>query len=197
MMLLELVLGVMVALTPSQWRPQEGSERSQTYRWIAQDIVMAVENPLGDLPFDGPAAKEASAVLLAAIARNESGYDPRVRNCTRRGDHGRSISVFQLIQGPSRGGYSELEICTNPQLAAKLALEVLGWYKHLGSSLLMLQGYAAGDPSAVSDAATRTYDFFVSQRTANQIKIQSQKGSSLLRAEFVNQEKEMELSAAP
>lgn len=196
MTMMELVLGAMMALTPSQWRPQEGSERSQTYREIAQDIVMAVENPLGELPFDGPAAKEASAVLLAAIARSESGFDPRVRNCTRRGDHGRSISVFQLMDGPSRGGYSEREICTNPQLAAKLALEVLGWYKDLGSSLLMLQGYAAGGPFTVSDAATQTYGFFVSQRSANEIKVKSQQGSSRLRAEFANAEKEMELSAA-
>lgn len=77
----------------------------------------------GPLPFEGPAAKEASALLLAATAWHESGFDARVLDCRRRGSRG-DASAFQLLGVMARGGHSVTEVCASMPLAARLALRV-------------------------------------------------------------------------
>ncbi|MEP7126336.1 MAG: hypothetical protein ABJE95_35720, partial [Byssovorax sp.] len=67
----------------------------------------------------------ALGMMLVAIAHHESGFLPSVDTCTRRGDTGRSISMFQILHGPNWEGHSAEEICANRKLAVRLALNVL------------------------------------------------------------------------
>ncbi len=66
-----------------------------------------------------------AAMALVAIAHHESGFGESTATCEKTGDDGRSITYFQLLRGPSWGGYTREELCTNPRLAARRALRVL------------------------------------------------------------------------
>lgn len=66
-----------------------------------------------------------AAMALVAIASHESGFASDVADCRRTGDHGKSITAFQLLRGPAWGGYSRADLCASPELAAHQALRVL------------------------------------------------------------------------
>jgi hypothetical protein len=154
-----------------------------TYEAIAQGINAAVEAPIAELPFDGPAAKEASAIALASIAKNESDFRQEVRDCRIKGDNGRSISVFQLIRGPGRLKYSEKDICLDDELAARLSLNVLTWYKHTGATKFMFQGYGTGYANLTSQGARNQNDYFTWAIAKNKIKISRKAGTAKMWAE--------------
>jgi hypothetical protein len=135
---------------------------------VAADIALAVDMA-PSLPFSGPAAREATALALVAIAGHESGFQARYATCASTGDRlahhgpaeGRSISLWQLMRGWAWGEYSRAEICPETPtdsrpLAAWLALRVLRLH---GARCRRVQswfnGYAAGDCSVRSAAATR------------------------------------------
>lgn len=155
-----LILSVMLAITPSKLRPTTDSDRMETYKAIAQGISAAVDTPISVLPFDGPAAKEASALALAVIAFNESGYRQEVRDCRVKGDNERSATVFQLIRGPGRLTYTEKEICSDDALAARLSLNVLTWYMYTGTVKSIFQGYATGNAAIGSQGSKNQIDYF-------------------------------------
>ena len=183
MSLIQLIMSVMLALTPAKARPNENSAQMATYQAIAQGINAAVDAPIVELPFDGPAAKEASAIALASIAKNESDFRQEVRDCHIKGDNGRSISVFQLIRGPGRLKYSEKDICLDDGLAAKLSLNVLTWYKREWSLKSLFQGYATGSPYLKSQGATNQHAYFTNQLAANKIRLFRKPGFSKFYAE--------------
>lgn len=133
-----------LSVTPDAYKPTGLSQRLIAYESIATDIGAAVAQMSGELPFDGPAASEATVYALVAISAEESSFDPKVRDCRRKGDGGKSISVFQLYRGPGRGGHSEKEICEDPVLAARLAINILDWYRGEYSSQRIFNGYATG-----------------------------------------------------
>lgn len=64
------------------------------------------------------------AFALVATARVEGAFDPRVEDCRRTGDRGRSVSMFQL-QRHWWGGHSRREVCGSNRLASRLALRAL------------------------------------------------------------------------
>ena len=64
------------------------------------------------------------AFALVATARVEGVFDPRVETCARTGDHGRSISMFQLRRF-WWAGFTRAQICKSNRLAAWLALRAL------------------------------------------------------------------------
>lgn len=70
------------------------------------------------------AATLDEGLALVATARVEGVFDPAVETCRRTGDHGRSISMFQLRRF-WWGGHTRREICGSNRLAAWLALRVL------------------------------------------------------------------------
>jgi hypothetical protein len=115
---------------------------------IAKDIVSAVD-AAPELPFGGPAAKEASDVALLAIAYHESGLRLEVQDCSycdknkERGacDHGRSLTMYQVMRGRAWGGHTREELCTDNQLASRLALGVLTRASR-GGPQAMFQAYA-------------------------------------------------------
>ena len=91
---------------------------------IAQDISEASSARQGEM-FKGGGADVALGMMLVAIAHHESGFLLSVDTCTRRGDTGRSITLFQILHGPNWQGHTAQEICANRKLAVRLALDVL------------------------------------------------------------------------
>lgn len=122
---------------------------------FAGEVVRAVD-AAPELPFRGPAAREATIAALMVIAHHESGIREDVITCRVRGDGGRSITAWQLMTPWAWGGHSASELCASSELAASMALRVLvthatrctrsgpgGW----------LAGYASGSCARGSRAA--------------------------------------------
>lgn len=187
---INLIVAAMLSLTPEQFRPADDTPKQATYEAIATDIYTAVHaplvsttNPNGELPFDGPMAVEATEAALTAIAANESSYDENVRSCKKKGDHGRSVSIFQILSGPGRGGKTETEVCENPVLAAQLAINILGWYKFSWKTEQVFAGYATGRGDTPNYASTKQHTSFVKLLKNSKIKITKKKGIAKLWAE--------------
>lgn len=183
-----LILPAMLLVTPEEHRPAPGSARMATYEVIAEDIETAAHNPVGDLPFDGPLAVEATELALAAIGANESSYRDTVRDCRKKGDKGKSVSTFQLFEGPGRGGHTEKQICENPVLAGKLAINILGWYQFSWKTEQLFAGYATGRADTPNYASGRQHSIFQKMLKANNMKVSKQKGFKKLYAEPVSTE---------
>ena len=129
-----------VAKGPAPTRPLDSTS-------IAQDISEAASARQGEM-FKGGGADVALGMMLVAIAHHESGFLASVDTCTRRGDTGRSITLFQILRGPNWEGHSAQEICADRKLAVRLALNVLVRpLKGQGAAL------AAADPQRVRRAA--------------------------------------------
>lgn len=132
-MLKALVLAAMVnLLNPSvQLRSyfREPLEEAQArYDSIATDIAAVLSDETEVPLFQGPAGREATALLLATIAWHESGFRKDVDSCKgalSRGDQGRSVGLLQVMRGPNYEGHSAKEICSDRQLAIRLGLHVL------------------------------------------------------------------------
>lgn len=119
------------------------------YESVAADIAAVVNEESEPPLFEGPAGREATAMLLTAIAWHESGFRKDVETChgpRSKGDHGRSIGLFQIIQGPNREGYSAKEICADRKLQVRLGLHALRRAKDFcgGGPLVWLQAYGSG-----------------------------------------------------
>lgn len=191
-----LILMGMLAVTPEEYRPTRGSERMETYEAIAGDIHAAATHPLGALPFEGPAAIQATEDGLTAISANESSYRQSVRDCRKKGDNGNSISIFQIYRGKSRQGHSEKEICSNPVLAAQLAINLLGWYAVSAPKLENLfAGYARGTTMEPNYASSRQLKVFNKLIEMHNIKITKKRGQKFY-AEFVEPQSEEVIASA-
>lgn len=193
---INLILPAMLLVTPAEFRPAEDSPRMATYTSIAEDIETAARNPVSELPFDGPMAVEATELALAAIAANESSYRDTVRDCRKKGDKNKSVSSFQLFEGPGRGGHSEKQICENPVLAGKLAINILGWYQYSWKPEQLFAGYATGRADTPNFASQRQHGIFQRMLKANNIKVSKQKGFKRIYAEAVETEMVSSTNAA-
>jgi len=123
---------------------------------LAASIVAAAEERPLWAREDGA---KATALLLATIAKHESGLKVEVLTCQRgwSGDGGRSVSAFQLMRGVSWFGAKREELCDIKQeVAAKTALRVLHLHRDRWKSWTpdyLLRAYAAGDGGVHSRAA--------------------------------------------
>jgi hypothetical protein len=162
-MLKALILGVMIELLhPSiQLRsyvrePVEEAERR--YESIAEDLAAIVSDQNEPPVFNGPAGREATAILLSAIAWHESAFRRDVDACKgarSKGDDGRSLGLLQVMAGPNHEGYSADEICSDRRLALRLGLHVLRRAKEncsKGGPRSWLQSYASGGCGTPSNA---------------------------------------------
>jgi hypothetical protein len=128
------------------------------YESIAEDIsAVAMDESEAPL-FKGPAAREATAVLLSAVAWHESGFRKDVDICKgvrSKGDMGRSVGLLQVIKGRNYEGHSALEICEDRRLAIRLGLHVLRRAQETchGGPRVWLQSYAAGGCSVHSSSS--------------------------------------------
>jgi hypothetical protein len=153
-MLKAIILSIMIDLLhPSvQQRSyiKETLTDAQTrYESIAEDITAVVMDENEPPLFSGPAGREATGVLLSAIAWHESGFRKDVDVCKgvrSKGDNGRSVGLLQVMAGPNYEGHSAHEICDDRRLAIRLGLHVLRRAKDAckGAPRSWLQSYAAG-----------------------------------------------------
>src|SRR5258708_977449 len=153
-MLKAIILSIMIDLLhPSvQQRSyiKETLTDAQTrYESIAEDITAVVRQETDPPLFSGPAGREATGVLLSAIAWHESGFRKDVDVCKgvrSKGDNGRSVGLLQVMAGPNYEGHSAHEICDDRRLAIRLGLHVLRRAKDAchGAPRSWLQSYAAG-----------------------------------------------------
>jgi len=116
MTLASYVLAAMLSWSPlaDHLYQEPAAVASARYQSIAQDIadVAESEEPL----FAGSDGRARTAVLLAAVASLESGnFDVKVQSCTRAGDHGRALGLWQTHT-------SWAESCTTVRQAAQVAL---------------------------------------------------------------------------
>jgi hypothetical protein len=153
-MLKAIILSIMIDLLhPSvQLRSyiREPLADAQTrYESIAEDITAVVMDENEPPLFSGPAGREATGILLSAIAWHESGYRKDVDVCKgvrSKGDNGRSVGLLQVMAGPNYEGHTSKEICEDRRLAIRLGLHVLRRAKEgcKGAPRSWLQSYAAG-----------------------------------------------------
>ncbi len=138
-----------LALTAILGLSDRPAEERPELELVAADVALAVE--FGRVPFLGPAAREAAALALVAIAWHESGFAPEVGDCRRRGDlhltPTGSVSLWQLLGPWARGGHPADEVCQNQPLAAYLALGVLDVHARRCTRApwrSLFDGYASG-----------------------------------------------------
>jgi hypothetical protein len=130
---------------------------------IARDITAAVELDGGAL-FPGEGGSVALAMMLVAIAKHESDLDPAIDTCKKKGDGGRSISMFQILRGPNWAGHTADDICADRRLAARIAISVLArpiavaasksFDRRLLTPQVLVNAYATGSPG-METAASR------------------------------------------
>lgn len=169
-----LVLGAMLQKNAAgEIRPTE-RERLEP---VAASIV--AETAVVDL-FEGPQRAEATALLLVAIGRHESGFLEEVRRCRRSGDNGRSIGLYQLMGPWAWAGQKRNDICADDALQARLALRVLGIYRSTcgASTRTLLQAYASGTCRRPTTAARAIEDTFFRLLRERHIVVQGKKATS-------------------
>lgn len=126
-----------------------GHKDEERLKQVATDIWETSETIQ---PFCGPKAREATALALVSIAEHESGWHPKVQNCTY-GQKDPAISLFALNGPVAFGGYSKKEICSNNKLATKLSAKSLMLFKGCWTSACLFRGYASGNAATKSKAA--------------------------------------------
>jgi hypothetical protein len=162
-MLKVLILGAMIDLLHPRVQMRSYvreplEEAEQRYESIADDIAAVVSEETEPPLFTGPAAREATGLILSAIAWHESGFRKDVDTChgvRSKGDNGLSIGLLQVMRGPNYEGHTAKEICADRRLAIRLGLHVLRRAKESchGGPRTWLQSYAAGRCGMKSDVA--------------------------------------------
>jgi hypothetical protein len=161
--MIELILSLVLA---SHTHATTDDDRMRLHG-VAQDVVAAVEAAPA-LPFWGPAAHEASAVALVAVAHHESGMWAKVQSCEvcnpESGwcDRGRSVTLFQLQGRTAWGGYSRQELCSSNAAATERALAVLARFSRSPSTGRLFDGYA-GRSLGVGRAAREIDTMFLTK----------------------------------
>lgn len=159
MTLASLTLAVMLALPHP---PPEAHARALSDA-IAEAAHQAPLWATGDGGEDHgsiPAGEAATAAVLLAIARHESGFLVSVARCVVTGDKGRSIGSFQ-VQRHAWGGHSRDDVCESDALQATLSLDVMrAQQKRAPRAGLWkwLAGYASGDMGVVTRASRELTD---------------------------------------
>lgn len=130
---------------------------------VARDIASVVEAEDAPVLFRGPAGREATALLLVAIAAHESGFQKAIDACEKRGDGGRSRTMWQMIAGVHLQGHSYEAVCSDRRLAARLALDALALARKnypFSTIQRILNAYTSGDLFLSTPQSRRTCSFW-------------------------------------
>lgn len=122
---------------------------------IARDISAIVAAREAEV-FTGEGGEVALAMMLVALAKHESEFLASVDSCARRGDAGRSITLFQILRGPNWGGHTAEEICGDRKLAIKLTIRLLARPLASRAKLtpqMIVNAYATGSPGRENTAS--------------------------------------------
>ena len=151
------ILAVLLSLAAPVRHPEPEVARAARLALVAADQARAValEVDEGRALFTGPAARAGEALALVAIGQHESGFAEAFGRCEASGDHGRSLTFYQLMKGAAWFGHRREEICPSGVLAARLALRVLHGYKTRCAPRPMswFRGYASGNCGVPTQAA--------------------------------------------
>lgn len=139
-------------------------EHRPWFERIAADVELAATLHDG-APFRGAARRESLGLALVALAWHESAFRPAVASCRITGDRtrwqksheGRSITLWQLMRGPSWDGHERQELCESQPLAAYLAVKVLIRYEQPArwNWGALFRGYASGSAGVDSSSARK------------------------------------------
>ncbi len=151
----EIILSLVLAAHSNQ--PDAGNPAQLArLRGVVDDMVaVGKSNPI----FSGDAGSEATTVALYAVARHESGFWGKVQDCSicfpgsAWCDHGRSVTLYQIMRGSGWGTYTRQELCSDNRKASERAAIVLGRSAGRSSTLAMFNAYAGCQPWRACRAA--------------------------------------------
>lgn len=136
---------------------------------IANDIAAVVESRQNQV-FTGDGGGVALAMMLVAIAKHESEFHAAVDSCARRGDGGRSITLFQILRGPNWAGHKAEEICADRRLAVQLTVDLLarpivlaaqpGAPRRAFTPQMIVNAYATGSSGMQTEASKSICSFW-------------------------------------
>lgn len=172
MSFVEVLFGIILTVFSVKMQGNVTDDDRMRLHGVAQDIWAAADAiPVDRQPFQGEAAKEASAVALTTIAFHESGFWQKVQDCSicypgsAWCDRGRSVSLFQLREGSSSwGSYTRKDLCTDNSKAAERAMAVLARHRRAGVPVTLFDAYARGgagiSPGRAAVEMSRIFDTF-------------------------------------
>jgi hypothetical protein len=123
---------------------------------LAREVeTVARLNPIAEL---GP---ERTALLLVAAVDVESSWRESVETCSIKGQAG-EIGLTQLLEGPSRAGYSAADICASSALQLALGLRRIKAATACGADPIVWlttyqRGFCSWDPTSGAMRALLTW----------------------------------------
>jgi len=140
--LVALTIAAILSTLPATADQQ--AERARLDPLAAAIAVAVLSAPA--LPFQGPAAPEATALAVVTIGLWESGWRADVLDCRRKGTRG-DATFAQLLGKMARGPYTVEQLCASYELAAERAIAVLVVHSkrcRWGGFGAILGGYGSG-----------------------------------------------------
>jgi hypothetical protein len=127
--LVAYLVAAMIGWVPLQAHaPSESSDAAQArYESIARDAASVAFDEAEAPLFSGPEGRTQTALLMLSVASYESGYEQRVDDGVRLGDHGHSFCLMQLRvgRGTTREGWTGPDLISDRKRCFRAALHVL------------------------------------------------------------------------
>lgn len=155
---------VLAALLGFRHGPLTAADEARYEALSATIADVALDSPAWEVASeeaDGSPEVAATALLLASVAQHESGILESVGTCRVLGPS-RAASYFQL---ESLAGYAREDVCSSPDLAARIAASILVRHRRRCPrcpALALVAAYASGDPGKGSRAAREIVSMWVS-----------------------------------
>ncbi len=144
MSLRDILLSLVLAAHSTQPNAGDPTQLARL-RGVVDDMVAVGKT---NAIFSGDAGPEATTVALYAVARHESGFWSKVQDCSvcfpgsAWCDHGRSITLYQIMRGSGWGAYTREELCSDNRKASERAAIVLGRSSSRSTTVSMFNAYA-------------------------------------------------------
>lgn len=155
MNLTSFILAFMLWMEPLMKHSSEEdpSLRLERYKAIAADIAEVCQDPSESPVFDGDNGRLKTCMLIASIARNESGFKESIDLGTERGDGGKSVGIMQVQHGQKGSINFTLEELKNRKTNIRAGLKILRAVKcNNGSNMdSMLRAYVSGSCTPLDD----------------------------------------------
>ena len=125
---------------------------------VSQDIVWVAKEELHSNGLRNISDINTAISLVTGAMVGESGMREDIENCSVSGDHGRSIGLGQLMNGPNWRGFSRKQICSSRILQIHLSLSVLDTcYGKSKNHAAVFRCYTSGSINKNSFIARKEY----------------------------------------
>lgn len=155
MNLTSFILAFMLWMEPlmNHIREEDPSVRLERYKAIAADIAEVCQDPSESPVFDGSNGRLKTCILIASIARNESGFKASIDAGKERGDGGRSVGIMQVQHGQKGSINFTLDELKDRKTNIRAGLKILRAVKcNNGSNMdSMLRAYVSGSCTPLED----------------------------------------------